>query len=240
VTILAYAPMLAVPWKAPFDDEDWLFEPKYDGIRAIATCSHASVTLRSRTGNTLTDAYPELQALALLPPDTVLDGEIIAADEAGRPSFELLQGRMHRRSDSSIGLSYVVFDVLASEGTEVVGEPLETRLAIVSSLQLPEVAQASLSIRGSGTALFAATGENDLEGIVAKRYGSPYRPREHSPHWRKIPHVLRTRAVVGGFTDSSGACAFGALLLGLWDGPNLRFVGSVGTGFTQESARAIH
>ena len=233
--------MLAVAWERPFDDDGWGFEPKLDGVRAIATIHHGEVALRSRAGNDMTASYPELAGLRSLAPATVLDGEIIAYDDSGRPSFERLQGRIHCSGASSIAVSYVVFDVLADSGSTLINEPLETRLEHLEALSLPDPVVRSTMIRGAGIALFEAAAERGLEGIVAKRFASPYRPGERSPQWRKIPHVRRTRAVVGGFTESDGIRTgmFGALLLGVWDGPALRYVGSVGTGFDQATAKAI-
>lgn len=241
MTLPHFSPMLAVPWDRPFDDDDWAFEPKLDGVRAIAEIENGGVRLRSRAANDLTASYPELSTLGELPSGTVLDGEIIAYDQAGRPSFERLQGRMHRSGPSPIAISYVAFDLIALGGSPVVDEPLEGRVDRLGSLNLPDPTVQSTMIRGAGIALFEATADQELEGIMAKRRGSPYRPGERSPHWRKIPHFLRTRAVVGGFTEGKRGRGgqFGALLLGLWDGPALRYIGSVGTGFDRTSAMAI-
>ena len=241
MTLPRFAPMLAVTWEHAFDDDRWAFEPKLDGIRALATVGPTGLTLRSRAGNDMTSSYPELAALADLPSETVLDGEIIAYDEEGVPSFERLQGRHQRTGSSPVAIGMVAFDVLAAEGTVLIDQPLEQRFEVLGGLELPDPVVASTPIRGEGIALFQAAAARGLEGIMAKRYGSTYRPGDRSPSWRKIPHILRTRAVVGGFTESEGirTGVFGALLLGLWDGDRLRYVGSVGTGFDHASARAI-
>lgn len=241
MTVPRFSPMLAVSWEEPFDDARWGFEAKLDGVRAIATIAGGSVRLRSRAGNDMTGTYPELAGLAQLPDGTVLDGEIIAYDDDGVPSFERLQGRMHHEGPSPVPIGMVAFDVLAESGQVVVDEALEQRLDRLAGLELPEPIVASQLILESGIALFEAASGAGLEGVVAKRLGSVYRPGVRSPDWRKIPHVRRTRAVVGGFTESEGirAGGFGALLLGAWDGERLRYVGSVGTGFDHASARAI-
>ena len=241
MTLPLYSPMLAVTWDRPFDDDEWIFEAKLDGVRALVNIEDGSVRIRSRAGNDMTDSYPDLDGLATLPAGTILDGEIIAYDDDGRPSFERLQGRMHHRGPSSINISLVAFDLLALDGRLLIDEPIEVRLDRLSSIDLPTPVEQSLQISGSGIALFEAAAEHDLEGIVAKRLGSQYRPGERSPHWRKIPHIRRTRAVVVGFTESERirAGGFGALLLGMWEGSSLRFVGSVGTGFDRASAQAI-
>lgn len=239
MTLPVYAPMLAVAWDAPFDDDDWIFEPKYDGIRSVATITDSGWSLRSRNGNDLTSDFPDLATLSELPIGLILDGEIVATDEDGRPSFELLQARRQTATSAPAAISYMAFDVLAVAGTPVIDRTIEERTAMIAGLDLPPCVQESLRVEGRGTALYAATGENGLEGIVAKRRGSLYRPGERSPSWRKIAHVQRMRAMVAGFTQSTGAGAFGALLLGLWDGHLLRYVGSVGTGFDHRSATAI-
>lgn len=241
MTLPRFAPMLAVPWNEPFDDPRWGFEAKLDGVRAIATVSDGSLRLRSRAGNDMTGTYPELGALGGLPDGTVLDGEVIAYDEEGVPSFERLQGRKQHQGPSPVAIGLVAFDLLADRGEVVIDQPLERRLERLATLDLPEPVVASQLIVESGVALFEAAAEAGLEGVVAKRLGSLYRPGARSADWRKIPHVRRTRAVVGGFTESEGirAGGFGALLLGAWEGDRLRYVGSVGTGFDHASARAI-
>ena len=231
--------MLAVSWGAPFDSDEWLFDAKYDGVRAIVSVDTSGVDVRSRTGNDMTHSYPELTALLEVGPGTILDGEIIAYDDLGIPSFERLQGRMHRSGPSTIPITFLVFDLLASGGQLRLEEPIEDRIERLRQIDLPTPCETSLSIVGDGAALYAATAERGMEGIVAKRLESRYRPGERSSDWRKIPHIQRTRAVVGGFTESDGAGAFGALLLGMWTGDRLRFVGSVGTGFDQAAASAI-
>ena len=239
MTLPRLSPMLAVSWEAPFDSDEWLFDAKYDGVRALVSVDSGGVDVRSRAGNDMTHSYPELTALLEVGPGTILDGEIIAYDDAGIPSFERLQGRMHRSGPSTIPITFLVFDLLASEGKLRLEEPIEDRLERLRQIDLPTPCEISLSIVADGTALHAATAERGMEGIVAKRLGSRYRPGERSPDWRKIPHVLRTRAVVGGYTESEGAGAFGALLLGMWTADRLRFVGSVGTGYDQAGATAI-
>ena len=233
--------MLAVAWDKPFDDDGWSFEAKYDGVRAVVTIDDSSVRITSRTGNDMTGSYPELQALSGTGDGTVLDGEIIAFDDDGVPSFERLQSRMHRTGPSSVPISFIPFDLLALRGESIIARPLEHRTGLLGQLDLEGPVKPSAIVAGTGTALFAATLENGFEGIVAKRYGSPYRPGERSPHWRKIPHILRTRGVVGGFTVSerTRAGGFSSLLLGMWDGEALRFIGAVGTGFDFASAVAI-
>ena len=236
-----YPPMLAVSWESAFDDERWGFEPKLDGVRAIVSIDHGTVKIRSRNGNDMTSSYPELMSLTGVGDGTILDAEIIAYDDQGLPSFERLQSRMHRTGPSSIPITLVAFDVLVRRRVVLIDQPLSERLAVLSDIDLPSPSIQSTVIPGSGVALFSAVAAKGLEGIMAKRLDSMYRPGERSSGWRKIPHVRRTRAVVAGYTESERirAGGFGALLLGMWEDDHLRYVGSVGTGFDHESARAI-
>lgn len=236
-----FEPMLATPWPDPFDDPEWAFEPKWDGVRIIAR----SGRLTSRRGNDATAGYPEIDLSTL--GDVVLDGEIVAFDADGRPSFELLQQRINVRSGRRVGelaatipVHYLVFDLLAA-GEPIMDRPWSERRARLADLDLPAAAVLSSAIVGSGVALFEASAGEGLEGIVAKRRASTYQPGHRSPDWRKIVHVARTRAVVGGFTPGSGGRAggFGGLLLGMWDGSGLRFCGSVGSGFDGPAVAAI-
>ncbi len=241
-----FDPMLASPWATPFTDPGWLFEMKWDGVRAILTWDGASLVIQSRSGRDVTATYPELSGLSLRRP-VVLDGEIVAFDDTGRPSFSALQQRMGiaggmRAIEAARNnpVSCVVFDLLF-DGDDVTGRPIEERLERLHAMDLPAPLVNSAVIPTDGEALFAAVGERGLEGVVAKRRGSLYRPGMRSPDWRKIAHVLTVRAVVGGFTPGGGGRAgtFGSLALGLWDGPLLRWIGSVGTGFDDSALEAI-
>ncbi len=242
---MKYRPMLASPWDRPFSDHGWVFEPKFDGVRAIAEIDHENLIIWSRSGRMITDGYPELRSLRGR--QAVLDGEIVAFDEHGRPSFERLQSRMHVRGrraaelSESIPVGYAVFDLLELNGVSLIRLPLEERTGRLAALDLPDRIIRVEQIPEEGEALFEAVAAAGIEGIVAKRLGSPYRPGVRSPDWRKIPHVRRVRAVVGGFTAGEGSRidSFGALLVGMWDGPRLRWAGAVGTGFDAASQRAI-
>ena len=246
MTIPRFAPMLATPWRSPFTDPGWLFEVKWDGVRAILTVEGGSVSVRSRRGNDITGGYPELSGFHPSRP-CVLDGEIVAFDEAGRPSFGALQQRMNLsggmraiEAARTTPVTYVVFDLLF-DGEDLTDRPIETRLERMAAIDLPTPLIRSQVTENDGEALFAAVAEQGLEGIVAKQRGSPYRPGVRSRDWRKVPHLRIVRAVVGGFTAGEGgrSGSFGSLLLGLWDGPRLRWIGSVGTGFDDAALRAI-
>ena len=243
---LRFEPMLATPWPAAFTDPGWLFELKWDGVRAILNWDGESLTIQSRSGRDVTATYPELSELSRGGP-VVLDGEIVAFDETGRPSFPALQKRIGIaggmraiEAARTNPVSYVVFDLLF-DGEDIARRPIEERLARLGAMDLPAPLVSSAVIPTDGEALFAAVVERGLEGIVAKRRGSLYRSGVRSPDWRKIAHVLAVRAVVGGFTPGGGGRAgtFGSLVLGLWDGPYLRWIGSVGTGFDDPALFAI-
>ncbi|OFW66482.1 MAG: hypothetical protein A2Z12_05505 [Actinobacteria bacterium RBG_16_68_21] len=235
-----FEPMLATPWPAEFSDPEWWFEPKWDGIRGIISWDGLSISIRTRRGTEVADRYPEL--VAPLPVRCVLDGEIVALEE-GRPSFQRLQKRMHRAAggDRASAVSFVAFDLLWLEGSSTASLPYEERVHRLAGLELPPPMERVAPVAGEGEALWDAVVARDLEGLVAKRAGSPYRPGVRSADWRKIPNQHTARAVVGGFTPGEGGRAgtFGALLLGQWEGPGLRWVGAVGTGFDGAMLRTI-
>jgi bifunctional non-homologous end joining protein LigD len=244
-------PMLATLVDKPFDGQDWLFEIKWDGYRAITFLENGSVRLVSRNQNDMTAAYPELRAI----PDSVkartaiLDGEIVALDEQGRPSFSLMQqrtgvgegGRRIRRTRDDIPVVYYVFDLLYLDGYNLMPAPLERRKELLASIVAPgDVIRYSDHYVGNGKALFAAATERELEGIVAKRRSSPYL-QKRSSDWLKIKIVKRQECVIGGYTDPRGSREhFGSIVLGLYDDQGrLVPVGQAGSGFTEESHAAM-
>ncbi|MFQ5968232.1 MAG: non-homologous end-joining DNA ligase [Acidimicrobiia bacterium] len=241
-----YEPMLATRWPRPFTDPEWWFEVKWDGVRVLLFWDGSEVELRSRRGRDVTEVYPEVSLVRLARP-AILDGEIVAFDPEGRPSFELLQSRMNltgerRVADAarSVSVSMVAFDLLFDD-EDLTRKPLETRLERLDSLDLPETLIRSDRVATDGEALFDAVKERRLEGMVGKRLGSAYRPGVRSSDWRKVAAVQRVKAVVGGFLPGEGGrtTTFSSLLLGLWVGDTLRWIGSVGTGFDNASLRAI-
>jgi bifunctional non-homologous end joining protein LigD len=237
-----YQPMLATRHPAPFSDPEWAFEVKWDGVRAIAGWDGEELTVRSRTGRVITPTYPELESLRALPP-CVLDGEIVAFDERGRPSFGLLQQRMNLRSGaraSSPPISFMAFDLLHQD-VPLIGQPWSERRRLLAGLPLPVPFVVAEPVVGDGDALWEAVVEEGLEGMVGKQMDSTYRPGIRSNSWRKVGRVDQVRAVVGGYLPGEGsrASSFGSLLLGLVEGDNLRYIGSVGTGFAGETLGAI-
>jgi bifunctional non-homologous end joining protein LigD len=244
------APMLAraetrSPPTLP-DDERWGYEVKWDGIRALLWSDHGHVRIESRTQREITARYPELRALgrALGAHELLLDGELVALDERGRPSFERLQSRMNVEGDAAIrravraqSVSYMVFDLLHLDGRSLCDLPYERRRTLLEQLALEGPAWRTPRFhRGGGQALLEATREQGLEGVVAKRLDSRYEPGRRSGAWRKLRNRRRQELVIGGWTEGEGAREgrVGALLLGAHERPGgpLRYAGRVGSGFS--------
>jgi bifunctional non-homologous end joining protein LigD len=243
----AYVPMLAEGGHQPFDDEKWRFEPKLDGVRTLAYMRTDSTRLISRTGNDQTERYPELANLARFVNalQAVIDGEIVAADEGGRPSFERLQQRMNlasakdiEKARRQIPVTLFAFDVLWYDGREVMQEPLEARRELLEEIvtQTDQI-QLTYMVDGEGLAFFESAKQLGLEGVVAKRLGSQYQPGRRTKNWRKIKAIKEQECVILGWTQGTGSrsATFGALLVGGYrakDG-DLIWIGQVGTGFTE-------
>jgi bifunctional non-homologous end joining protein LigD len=230
-------PMLATLSKEVVDGPEWIFEEKYDGIRATAERRGARVRLRSRTGQDLTEGFPEVvDAIRGLPDDDlVLDGELVVFDRSGVSRFQLLQ---RRGVDPRVRPIYVLFDCLRSKGRDLAPRPLEERRARLLAL-VPRRMGAlvpSRQLRGGGSRALAIAREKGWEGVIAKRRGSPYEPGMRSRAWLKLKVRGESEFVIGGYTAPRGSRSeLGALLVGLYDGPRLRFVGKVGTGYTMET-----
>ena len=232
-------PMLATLADRPFSDPNWLFEIKWDGVRALARIENDVLTLRSRNSIDITKRYPELAALpdALAARQAILDGEIVALDAQGHSNFELLQERMHVRAPgehlvAGMPVVYFVFDLLYCDGYDLREAPLLERKQLLQRLLYTSdrfrYADHQLE---HGKELFALAEQNGLEGIVAKRADSPY-VSDRSPSWVKLKIARTVDAVVGGWTEArTSALPFGSLLLGLYQGKKLRFIGHVGSGF---------
>ena len=227
----AYAPMLATATASLPIGEEWAFEPKWDGFRAIARVVGGEAMLRSRNDNDLTARFPAAaKALgqAVRSPSAVIDGEICALDERGRSGFGLLQ-------DGSGTLVFVAFDLLERDGVPLVGLPYDERREALTEL----VDQAVFGVLVSpsfddGAALEQVALENALEGVVAKRRSSSYQPGRRSSDWRKLKLTQRQELVIAGFTSGKGrrSNGIGSRVLGVNDAGALRFAGNVGTGLT--------
>jgi bifunctional non-homologous end joining protein LigD len=242
-------PMLASPGRLPENDEGWAFEIKWDGVRAITYWRPGRMRIESRNRNDVSSRYPELRALGrqLGAREAVLDGEIVAFDEQGKPSFGRLQRRMHLSSESAIRrlsgeapATYVIFDLLYLEGHLTVGLSYRDRRKLLQQLDLNGASwQTPAYHEGDGRAFQAVAAEHGLEGILAKRLDAPYQPGERSEEWLKIKNKHRQELVIGGWLEGKGnrAGRFGALLVGYYEGKgkrrSLRYAGRVGTGFDE-------
>ena len=238
-------PMLAESIDKPFDDKDWLFEIKWDGYRAIAFIEEGKVRLVSRNQNELTQRYPELKDLpkSVNAKNAILDGEIVALDADGRPSFSLMQQRTgfrpggHRATPKAdVPVLYYAFDLLYLDGYDWRRMRLEERKAkLATILRAGDSLRYSDHFETQGNALFDIAKEKKLEGILAKKRNSCYEERR-SREWLKIKIRHEVECVVGGFTEPEGTRAyFGSLVLGLYDKQGrLIHVGQVGSGFDQK------
>jgi bifunctional non-homologous end joining protein LigD len=238
------APMLATLAREPFSHPDWAFEPKLDGLRAIAFLQGSKARLTSRNGRDVTRGYPSLVRELTEQPgqEMVLDGEIVAPDEEGRPSFQRLQQRMNlqgdadiRRADVQVPVLYYVFDLLFLDGYDLRAVPFEARRRQLERALVPsENVRLIDQFEEEGEAAYGAAVENGLEGVMAKKHDSAYRSGERSRLWLKVKATLADEFVVGGYTRGTGArrSTFGALLLGQYDSEGkLQYAGNVGTGF---------
>jgi len=224
------------------DGDDWAFEIKWDGYRTIVHIADGRVRLQSTAGRDVTDRWPEFEALAsaVNAQSAILDGELIVFDDDGHPSFELVQ-RSGIGSDRQAVIQF--FDVLHVDGTDTIGLPYLDRRRLLDQLVEPgdNWTVPSFSV-GTGAALLAATAEQGLEGVIAKRVDSRYRPGARTREWRKLKNRTVVELTIGGFTAGNGnrAPTFGALLVGRRvDDGSLRFAGGVGTGFDQSTLEAV-
>jgi bifunctional non-homologous end joining protein LigD len=226
-----YRPMLATLADAVPTGEGWLFEPKWDGFRAIVTVAAGVAMLRSRNDRDLTERFSSLARsipASVRTPEAVLDGEVVVLDDDGVSRFSLLQRGAGR-------LALVVFDVLEVDGEPLVDLPLHERRRRLEGLV--DVRSGAVLVSPAfddGAALHAAASARGLEGIVAKRLDSAYEPGRRSAHWRKVKIGARQELVVAGWTSGQGrrSAGIGALVLGVHEAGELRWAGNVGTGFT--------
>jgi bifunctional non-homologous end joining protein LigD len=248
-------PMMATLSKLPRDEQAWGFEIKWDGVRAIAYCDAGHLRLESRNLRDVTSQYPEIRRLAdeLGALQLVLDGEVVAFDEQGRPDFQRLQGRMHLASDAAVRrrmadttVTYLIFDLLYVDGRSLLDLPYEERRSELEALGLEgESWQTPRYHRGDGSALLEATREQELEGIVAKRLDSRYVPGRRTRAWLKIKNLATQELLIGGWLPGEGRRegTLGALAVGYYDtadgGLRLRYAGKVGTGFTEKRLRDL-
>ncbi|HEY4094923.1 MAG TPA: DNA ligase D [Baekduia sp.] len=237
-------PMLARAGNVPATDTGWAYEIKWDGVRAVCFSEPGRMRFVTRNGNDVTARYPELVRLnrALSMHRAILDGEVVAFDADGRPSFGALQGRMHLTRESQVKrlakeapVSYLAFDLVWLDGRSLMDRPYEERRAALRELLADgERWQVPDHVVGGGAQLLAATREQGLEGIVAKRLDSTYEPGRRNGQWLKVKNTNRQELVIGGWLPGEGrrARSLGALLVGVREDGGLRFAGRVGTGFS--------
>ena len=242
-------PMLAHIAVSPFSHPEWLFEPKLDGFRALAFIRSGKATLASRNGLDMSSTFPEIAgALAELPvDDAVLDGELVALDDQGRPHFATLQevfqaGHKRLPSQRSPALGYYVFDLLYLDGHSLEAAPLSARKVLLAKVVAPsDLVQLVEYVEDDGETFFQAAKQLGLEGMVAKKKESRYESGGRSRSWLKIKFALEQDFVVIGYTEGQGSRSdtFAALLLGYYEGGLLRYAGRVGTGFDQRLLRLV-
>jgi len=232
-----YGLMLATTVDDLPDGDGWLFEVKWDGFRALAVVRGGDVTLVSRNANDLTGRFGRAARAighAVRSPNLVLDGEICALDDAGRPSFGALQ-------TGSGSLVYYAFDVLELDGESLVSRPLAERRDVLANVLETGTEVRVSPVFDDGAALLAAVEQQGLEGVVAKRVSSRYQPGKRTRDWLKVKTSGRQEFVVAGYTRGEGrrAAGFGALVLAVNEGGSLRWVGNVGTGFTEAEIERV-
>lgn len=226
-------PMLATPTPTPGrapEGEEWVHEVKWDGVRIMAEVRDGVLRLTNRTGGEVTPAYPEVVGTAGGLPDCLLDGEVVALDPSGRPTLQAIAHRMHVRDTGRTSLlsqtrpvTYMVFDLLRLDGTDLVRVPLTERRALLDSLDvegvtLPHLGRPVWQVspqHDDGDLLVQATRASGLEGVMSKRRSSPYQPGVRSEHWLKVPHQVEVVGVIGGWVpETDNANRLGSVWIG--------------------------
>src|SRR5829696_7545566 len=237
-------PMKATLATKPFRDDDWLYEVKWDGYRVEAVVADGTVGLFTRNGNNAETYFPRL----LTPPNwiearqAIVDGEVVALDDAGRPDFSLLQERISAgRTGRPVPLVYQAFDLLYLDGRSLLDVPLEERKKLLELVLRPNArVQYASHIDTEGLAFFEAVKAQRLEGIVAKQRRSRYEVGRRSSAWLKIKARPEQELVVGGWTPGEGSAKeLGAVVVGVYDGARLQFAGKVGSGFDARTRREV-
>jgi len=238
-------PMMAKLGTAiPKPDAAWGFEFKWDGIRALAYVEGGTVRLMSRSGENITPRYPEIHAMgrAIGSSEVILDGEVVALDDKGRPSFEEIQQRMGLTSESEVRrkmkvvpVTYMLFDLLWQDGHSLLTEPYTERRRLLAALKLAGASwQTPPYEKGGGQAMLEASAKAGLEGVMAKKLDSHYEPGRRSGVWVKVKNHNRQELVIGGWLEGEGKRRGypGALLVGYYEKEKFVYAGKVGTGFT--------
>ncbi|HXM97221.1 MAG TPA: DNA ligase D [Candidatus Dormibacteraeota bacterium] len=240
-------PALASHGDSPSSGDDWLYEIKWDGIRVLSYLEGGKAKLIARSGRDISNEYPDLNDLAkyVRARTAILDGEIVVLDEKGKSDFQRLQARFGIKNPSlkvqqDAPPTMYFFDLLYCDGYDLRRTPLIERKELLSRIisVTPKVRVSTHHV-GKGKELFEAALKNGLEGIIGKKTDSPY-PAGRTSNWLKFKSVLEMDAVIGGWTDPRGSRQrFGSLLLGLYKGASLHFIGGVGAGFSQKTEEEI-
>jgi len=233
-------PMLATLVDKPFDDSSWSFEIKWDGYRALALLNEGQVNLKSRNEKSFNEKfYSVLNALKGWNVNAVIDGEITVTSQRGISNFGALQ---NWRSEADGLLIFYTFDLLWLQGKDLTDLPLTERRSILRSLipEADEVIRFSENFDGQGVEVFEAAMSLGLEGIIAKKNDSTYRPGDRSSNWLKIKAHKRQEVVIGGYTMNEGSKKpFSSLLVGVFEGDQLKYTGKIGTGFDIKTQRTL-
>ena len=237
-------PMLTKTAEEPFSKDGWIYEPKLDGIRSIAYINESEVRLISRRGINVTERYPLIEkSLEENEDDIILDGEITAIDSQGRPSFQLLQRAGQTSDKEGLRIVFYVFDILYADGRNLVDHPLSSRRRILrQKLKQSDVVKIVNGLGSDGLKAFQACVDIDLEGIVAKKLDSVYKPGTRTADWLKVKSFKSSELLICGYSEGAGSRSdqFGALLLGYFDDHGeLTYAGSVGTGFNSKIMREL-
>ncbi|HZN15877.1 MAG TPA: non-homologous end-joining DNA ligase [Acidimicrobiales bacterium] len=244
-------PMLATAGLLPKNEDGWAFEVKWDGVRGLTYVEGGEFKMESRNLKDFTPRYPEVWPLAeqLGGRDAILDGEVVAFDERGRPSFGTLQNRMHlvnaaevRRMMVEVPVLYLIFDLLWLDGESLMKRPYHERRAALEGLGLGGSSwKVSATQEGGGSALLDAARSQGLEGVVGKKLESTYEPGARSKAWIKTKVKCDQELVVGGWMPGEGnrVGRIGALLVGYYEGDDLRFAGRVGSGFSDKTLTSV-
>jgi DNA ligase D-like protein (predicted ligase)/DNA ligase D-like protein (predicted 3'-phosphoesterase) len=241
-----YKPMLSESAVAPFNSKDWIFEIKWDGIRAISYINE-KLTVKSRNGKELIQCFPELEELKTLTENVVLDGEIVVM-RRGKPDFQTLLER--KRTSSTLATkymaslspaTYIVFDILEKDSKPLTNFPLTERKELLRRyLKEGKSIVLSMFVEEQGEAYYAAALQKDLEGIIAKKKDSLYEPGIRSNNWQKIKKLKSCDCAVFGYTLGEGnRKSLGALILAMYDSGKPVYVGKVGTGFSQNDINSL-
>jgi bifunctional non-homologous end joining protein LigD len=236
-------PMKAVLVETLPKGDHWIYELKFDGIRALALKRGKNIELISRNAKDLTAKFPEVvQALRELPcKEALIDGEIAALDNEGRSSFQLLQAR--ELSGERPPIFYYVFDLLQLDGKDLTGIPLLNRKAMAKMLleRAPDTIRFSASIAAQSERILAEMKSRGLEGVIAKQKDSKYEIGRRSGAWVKFKWTTQQEFIIGGYSEPRGTRShFGALVVGYYDHKKLKFAAKVGTGFNQKLLKSLH